>query len=434
MKMKLIIVTAVGCAMSVLSSSRTAEAQPPPHREQSPDAAIALTLTEAVARTLAHNPDLKIAAQDIRIAEADVRQARVIPNPEIEWEGEDISGSMGGLGSSAHTIVLSQTIELGGKRSSRTRQAESHVTVAEADFEAAHLDVLAELAARFTRALVAQQRVELRIAGIRLAEELRDAAREKVAVGATATVEAIRADVALSNARIDSARGWSEATNARRQLAAMWGGTEPDFDSVTGDLPTCAPPPDVSVLLRAGDETPRVRHWSAAMQRAQNNLAAERASAVPDITISAGPRFFAENGNRTFVFGLSLPIPLFNRNQGAVVGARRKIEQAEWQYDAARTQWRSDLLTTHEEMTAAYNEATTIAEQVIPQAEAAFIEIQRGYRQGRFGYLDLLAAEQDLIAARERLLDAHGDYLMRRIAIECLIGQTIDDIGEHDDR
>ena len=425
MRMRLIVATIVGCTLGVLSLSRAGHAQPPPT-----ESSAALTLPEAIARTLAHNPELKVAAQEIRIAEADIRQARLRPNPEIEWEGEDISGSMEGLGSSAHTIVLSQTIELGGKRSSRTKRAEAHVAVAEAGFEAVHLNVLAELAARFTRALVAQRRVGLRITGIHLAEELKRAARERVAVGAAATVEAIRADVAVSNARVDSVRASSEALNARRELAAMWAGAEPDFDSVTGDLPPRTLPPAVSELLRAENETPHLQRWSAATQRARDDLAAVRASAIPDITVSAGPRFFAENGNRTLVFGLALPIPLFNRNQGAVNGARRVIEQAEWQYDAARTQWQSRLLTTHEEMTATYSEATTIDNELIPQAQAAFEELQRGYRQGRFDYLDLLAAEQDLIAARERLLDAHGDYLMRRIEIESLIGRNLEELED----
>lgn len=426
MNVRLMIVLAIGCVASVLCPTRGTFAQTPTGTPA------VVTLPEALARALAHNPDLAIAAQDIGIAEADVRQAHLWPNPEFEWEGEDISGSMPGFRSSEHTIVLSQTIELGGKRSARARQAESQVAVAEADLEAVRLDVTAELTARFIAALLAQRRSELRAAAVHLAEELQRAAGEKVAAGAAATVEAIRADVALANARIDSARATSEARKAHRQLAAMWGAAEPDFDSVSGDLPPCIMPPTMSRLLETETTTPRLRRWPASTQRARDDLTVARAAAMPDLTISAGPRFFAENGDRTFILGVSVPLPLFNRNQGAVIGSQRAVAQAESQYDAARRQWQSRLLITHEEMTAAYREAATIEQELIPQAQAACDEMQRGYSQGRFDYLDLLAAEHDLVAARERLLDARQDYHLRRIEIESLIGSDLEELEDSD--
>jgi cobalt-zinc-cadmium efflux system outer membrane protein len=79
-----------------------------------------VSLDDAFARALEYSPQLKAAAERIGVAEAQVRQARLIPNPELEWEGEETTGSRPLISESEHTLLLSQTLELGGKRSART--------------------------------------------------------------------------------------------------------------------------------------------------------------------------------------------------------------------------------------------------------------------------------------------------------------------------
>lgn len=391
---------------------------------QSPGNSV-LALEEAIERALGENPRLQAAARRIDIAAGQVRQARLIPNPEIGWQGEEITGDRRGFGEAEHTFILSQVIELGGKRSARIKSARSGVSIAEIDLESLRQDVLAKVTTQFTVAALAQRRLVLINLSIGLAEELRAAAQAKVDAGAAPTAEAIRAGVAVSNARLDSVLAHSEWVNAKTALAAVWESSAPDFDSVRSELPRAVGVPVLSSLLPLLEENPDMRRRTESIQRARLSLNAARALAVPDLTISAGPRFLADDRSQTFVLGVSVPLPLFSRNQGRIARSQSAIREAEWEHRAVVIELRSRLSEALQNMRTAVNAIKTMRDDIVPAATAAFEEIQRGYRQGRFDYLNLLAAQQDLIAARMRHLDALSDYHRQRIDVERLIGSPI---------
>lgn len=408
-------------------------ARTPMTAAQSPGEA-ALSLEEAMGRALSANPRLQAAAQRVDIAAGQVLQARLIPNPEIGWMGEEITGDRRGFGQAEHTLVLSQVIELGGKRLSRIRSARSGVSIAEIDLESLSRNVLARVTSLFTVAALAQRRLVLINESIRLAEELRAAAQERVDAGAASTAEAIRAGVAMSNVRLDSSVVHTDWMNAKTALAAMWEAAEPDFDSVRTDLPRVVGAPAASRLLPLLEENPDIRRGTASIKRARHSLHVARALAVPDLTVSAGPRFLANDRSRTFVLGLSVPIPLFSRNQGEIARSQSAIREAEWEHRAVVIQLRAGLSEALQNMGTAAIAIETIRDEIVPAAIAAFEEIQHGYRQGRFDYLDLLATQQDLIGARMRHLDALSDYHQRRIDVERLIGAPLAATGGNNDQ
>lgn len=85
----------------------------------------ALTLRQALALTLTRSPELAAVSYDIRIAEARILQAKLRPNPELDLESQDITGSgeFSNARRSENTLQLGQLIELGGKRGARVREA-----------------------------------------------------------------------------------------------------------------------------------------------------------------------------------------------------------------------------------------------------------------------------------------------------------------------
>lgn len=391
----------------------------------------ALSLGEAIDRALRENPRLRAAAERVDIAAGQIRQARLIPNPEVGWEGEEITGDRRGFGEAEHTLTLSQVIELGGKRSARIKSARSGVSIAEIDLESLRQDVLAEVTTLFTAAALSQRRLVLINESIGLAEELRTAAQQKVDAGAAPTAEAIRAGVAVSNARLDSVTAHTYWLNTMAALAAMWESSEPDFDSVRTELPQVIGVPTMSNLQPLLEENPDIRRGTANIQRARHSHRMARALSVPDLTVSAGPRFLAEDRSQTFVLGVSVPIPIFSRNQGDIARSKSAIREAEWEHRAVVIQLRSSLAKALQNMGSAVHAIETMRDEILPAATAVFEEIQRGYRQGRFDYLDLLAAQQDLIGARMRHLDALSDYYQQRIDVERLIGSPIAAAGGH---
>lgn len=393
----------------------------------------ALSFKEAINRALTESPRLKAAAARIEFATGQVQQARLVPNPAFEWSGEEITGDRRGFGETEHTFALSQLIELGGKRSARIRHAQSGAGVAAIELESRQADVRANVTSLFIETAMAQRKLGLMSESIRLAGKLRSSAEERVMAGAAPEVETIRADVALSNVRLDSVIAHSGWMNAKTALAATWGANEPDFDSVSTALPEVTPPPGLPSLLAALNENPDLRQWEAELQRARSGLRAVRSLGMPDLTISAGPRYLASDNSHTFILGLSVPLPLFNRHQGDAASARSAVRDTEWQRIAANVNARSALSAAHTSMQTAFGAVATMRDVIIPAAESAAEEMQRGFRDGRFTYLDVLSSQQDLMHARVRYIETLSNYYQRRIDVERLIGSPIAATGGDDD-
>ncbi len=102
-----------------------------------------ITLRQALALALMHNPELKAFSWDVRVSEARQLQASLWPNPELEVEVEEVGGQgqRSGFDAAETTIQLSQLIELGDKRNKRTKLASMEKELAGWDYEARRLDV-----------------------------------------------------------------------------------------------------------------------------------------------------------------------------------------------------------------------------------------------------------------------------------------------------
>ena len=134
-----------------------------------------LTLRNALAAAILRNPELHAAAWEQRLAEASRLQAGLSPNPEVGVEFENFAGSgaLSGTDALETTLLLSQLIELGGKRDLRVQIAEDAWTVSALDYEADRLKVVTKTAARFVRVLELQQLVDFAERARSLAEESR---------------------------------------------------------------------------------------------------------------------------------------------------------------------------------------------------------------------------------------------------------------------
>ena len=197
-----------------------------------------LTLRQALALALSRSPELAAFDYDIRIGEARILQAKLLPNPEAEFTGENIAGSGDYAGGqrSENTLLLGQLIELGGKRRARVREATVGRDLAGFDYETKKREVFLKTAEHFVDLLAAQRRVALNEELVRLADEFFPAVVKRMEAGKASTLEKTRFDVAVASARIDLEQARRDVLAARQRLAAQWGSTRPRFASAVGDL------------------------------------------------------------------------------------------------------------------------------------------------------------------------------------------------------
>lgn len=383
-----------------------------------------LTLRQALELALAGNPDLFSFSWEVRSGDPRILQARLIPNPELGVEFENFlgSGPLRKFDSLETTLSISQLVELGGKRAARIKLASAEKEVVRWDYEAKRADLAAAVAKLFVEVLSAQEKLALAEEIARLAKEVLDVVSARVTAGKISPVEETKASVAWSISGIELERAKLALEGARKRLAAMWGSPKPMFSKAIGQLDRVTPLPLPEVLADRISRNPDVARWAAEMEQRKATLAQERANRVADVTIGGGVRHFREANDTTFLFGATIPLPLFNRNQGKILESQYRISRAESERAAAGIRVLTALSDAYQTLAAGYVESTTLKSIVLPGARSAFDAATEGFRQGKFGYLEVLDAQRTLFEARGRYVEALSSYHKAVADTERLIG------------
>ncbi|WP_460164100.1 TolC family protein [Pseudomonas sp. S2_F03] len=376
-----------------------------------------LTLDEALKTAFAGNPELAAAQWEIGIAEGDRQQAGLIPNPEVSWEAEDTRRE-----SRTTTVMLSQPIELGGKRGARIDVASRAQDAAGIDLESKRNALRADVIQAFSSAQIAQQQVQLSRQSLELAEQGLRVAQGRIQAGKSSPVEGTRAHVQLSEVRLELSRAERDQANAYQQLAQVMGAPLPTLVSVqtaAQGMPVVPPP---TRLLERLNETAELRLAKLQIDQREASLALEKTQRIPDLTVSVGSQYSELERERVNVVGLSMPIPLFNRNQGNVLAAARRTDQARDLRNATELRLRTQIQTTLAQWQTANGEVKAFNQTILPAAQSAVDSATRGFEMGKFGFLDVLDAQRTLISARTQYIQAVAEATDARVRIERIFG------------
>lgn len=382
----------------------------------------ALTLGQALALAVTRNSGLAAVSYDVRIGEARVLQAKLSPNPEAEFTSENVtgSGSYSDANLSENTLLLGQLIELGGKRRARVREAAFSRELAEFDYETKKRDVFLKTAQDFVDVLAIQRRVVINEQLVRLANDFIPVVVKRIEAGKASDLEKTRFDVAIGSSRIDLEQAKHDLAAARQRLASRWGSLKPRFASVTGNLDATPATVSLDALALRLAANPRLARFGAEVAQRQAALARERAAAVPDVTLRAGGRQINETNDTTAVIGFSVPLPLWNRNQGNILAARERIDRADAEQAAVAAELMTELTEGYENLERARATILVLRETVLPGADNALKATSEGYEAGRFGYLEVLEARRTTGAARIQYLQAITDYHKALHVVEAL--------------
>jgi cobalt-zinc-cadmium efflux system outer membrane protein len=386
-----------------------------------------LSLRSALALSLLQNPNLAAFSWEARAREAEILQAAVVPNPEISVEAENFagSGSFDGYDRAETTVMLGQLIELGGKRAKRRRTAELERDLADWDYEVRRLDVLTAVAKEFVHVLEAQGRVALADELSELASESLVAVSKRVRAGAASLVEETRAKVNLSSAKVDARRAGVLLAAARSRLAALWGAEFATFLEARGQFDSVAVPPSLESTRGLLENNPDVARWTSELALRDAVVDLEDARRISNVTIGGGIRHFEEEDDSALVLGVTIPFPIFDRNQGARQAARLRRSRVRSEELASRTVVASRLAIAHQSLLASYETILELRGEVLPQAEEAYLGVRTGYLRGLFRYLDVLDAQRTLFELRDRELTELGRFHRSVAEVERLTGTPL---------
>jgi len=392
---------------------------------------VQLVLAQALARALTGNPKLAAFSQEIRAREAATLQANLLPNPTFGVQASNFGNNIyTGADGDAITIELSQLVELGGKRAARTEVAQLNQNLANWDYEAQRINVLTEVTLAYIKVLAAQQREQLAEQLLDLARKMTHISATKVRSGRVAPLEETKAKVVQASARIEQQRAQKQLLASRQRLASSWGSTQPTFTTALGNLQDIQQPPLLQDLLQRIKENPDLARWATEISQRQALITMEKAQAIPDITFNLGTNTYLDGNNYNLNAGFSMPLPLFDRNQGSILAAERRLNKAADEQRSTEVNIMTALNVVYQQLATAYVEVTTLKHDVIPGAEDAFNVASRGYRLGKFGFLDVLDAQRTLVGVKTQYIQAQADYHLNVARLERLIGGALNPSAE----
>jgi cobalt-zinc-cadmium efflux system outer membrane protein len=402
-----------------------------------------LTLPDAVRLALRHNPELAAFDKEIRALEGATVQAGLLRNPELAVNVEN-AGNMSGVPRSSTAtgatlketveqqdviIRLNQLVELGGKRAARVNAALLGQEVAGKDFEARRLELIAQVANVFTEVLAGQEQLRLAEETQQLAQRVVDTVRRRVQAGKVPPIEETKVAVAFSATRIALGQAQRELAAARQRLVLLWGESSPDFGRVLGDLESSVTLPNLAALSERALSSPMADRARKGIEHRKALLAVEQTRRVPNITLGGGMIKHWESGGTTATVGISMPLQLFDRNQGNVLEAHQRVNKALDEQAATHLRLKAELVQAYEALAAAQNEITILRGEILPAAKSAFEVTNKGYELGKFSFLEVLDAQRTLFQNQIMYVRAVANHRRLVNEIERLIAAPIDGIA-----
>lgn len=359
------------------------------------------TFHDLLKQTQTSAPRLAVGAAETRAAEGQAAQAAARPNPTLGLMVENAAGSgpYKDFDGAETTLSIEQPLELGGKRAARLSAAQADLVAARSRAALGRIDFARDLALAYVNAEAAQQRLAIAKDGVDLALADAKAARLLVDNGKEAQVRVLQAETGLATARAEAATALAEAETALARLSAVTGSPE-TYVAVTGDLLDATP----ATLTPAAAFSPLIAAARAERDAAERRIAVERARRSPDLAVSFGVRRFQSDESTAAVFGLSAPLPLFDRNRGSVAAATANAQAAQARLAMAQAEQDGDRRAATAQLNAA-NQALEASRQAEGAASETYRLTRIGYDAGRLPLSELLAARRDLITARGRAID-----------------------------
>ncbi|QNN65614.1 TolC family protein [Sphingomonas rhizophila] len=377
-----------------------------------------LSLPQALDEAAARSPAIVAAEAEVAAAEARIRQAGYRSNPELSVEVENFAGTgeLRGLRSTETTVALNQRLDLGGRRSARVNAAQAALEVQKLKLAMAKADLLQSVREQFARAIAAREKLAQATENEGRARELARVAGILVEAGRDPPLRALRARSALAQAQAAREAAAADELAARSSLAALFGVSEPVW-AVSGTALDVTPRqvnPDQSLDVRLADAE-RV----AAQAGVREQLAERRL----DPAVGVGVRHIRETGDVGLVAGLSMPLRLFDRNQGNIEAARQAATAA----DARRA---STLATTTAKarnaianVEAAQRRVEALERAAVPEATEALRLAELSYREGRASLIELIDIQNAYTAARTSLTEARLELALATADLGRILAQ-----------
>jgi cobalt-zinc-cadmium efflux system outer membrane protein len=382
-----------------------------------------LTLQEALALATNSSPQLSVSMRERDAVEGVRTQAAVRPNPSVSTSIQDTRSE-----NRQTFLQLNQEIELGNKRQVRMDAADALYTKANLELELKKADIHADTVAAFYEVLVAQEKLNLTMSSVEIADAALNASAKRVLAGKSSPVEETKSKIAASSARVDLAQANAQFLNARKKLTALWSNTS-SFETVEGNVALVPEFSSIADLIAKLEQAPAIKLAKSEIESRSALTKIEQSKATPNITLSAGVVNNQELGGiNQALLGLSMPIPIFDRNQGNLQEAVSREHKAQDELALLQNQLQTQIAIHYEQLLASSSMAKSYETEILPGAQSAFDAVTKGFQAGKFDFLDVLDAQRTLFQTKNQYIQSLLTGHQAVAEIERILGDVVNHI------
>jgi outer membrane protein, heavy metal efflux system len=391
-----------------------------------------VTLRGAVSEALSNNASLLASKAGIAIAEARIFTARLLPNPSVSLTGDhlDILGTgfndQNGGGPTEIGLGFEYTLLRGGKRPRRVEAAEQAKSVTELQFRNAARELALDVQNAFVDALLAREAVDLARQNQGFFRQIVEINETRVKAGDIAQVELIRSRLAALQYATAVRQAEQRQHEALVKLETLMGRRHSADFAIDGalDLADAAPLLD-DVQKDALSQRPDLLALRRDVQRAGAELGLQRANATQDWTLGAEYRRQQLNAkSNSMTLSLSMPLPVYDRNQGEIARADHERRQAELKVKALENDVAGEVEIAWAAFMSARGMLETIRGEMLKNARDVRDITEFSYKRGEATLLDLLDAQRAFNETMEAYNEARAGFARSLYELDSVRGKV----------
>lgn len=416
----LLLAVALGNAVAFPAKGQDSPVAPAPE---------GLTLDAAIRLAQADNPEIRVLSAGIASARGELTTAKTWQNPEIS-----VAPGFKSVRDPSDTqfhgdFGLEQTFEWPGKRALRRATAEKSVTVRQLALVGFREQLAVQVRRAYFTMLTTREVVTLREQRLTLARSFVAAAKKKVEGGFAPEFEATKAEVEVVVAQKASREARAQHDAAQVALNALMGRKPTEPFNLSGTLDgTILMPAQSTLLEQALARNPVVKVQEAEAERTGLSLQSIRKSRLPDFKI--GPSVEYTRDEQVVGFGVSLPLPFWDKKKGEIATATAEQEKALAELDKLRREILRDVTTAAQNLTAAKESLAFYTPALRDKLKAALEAAAQGYAEGRTPLLLYLESQRTYFDTQADHFETQQKLFEAQAELESALGISLQQLSQ----
>lgn len=370
------------------------------------------TLEDAIEIGLEFSPQVKSFESAYDASLGLEKQAGSWNNPNLSIQAENVAGSgrYSGSKQAEYTYSISKSIDINKKRFVKKNAATEIKKAAYIDYDISRLNIIRDIYIAYMKVISETEILKLTDEQKLLAKQILETVSKRVNIARESEIQEIKATVAYESAIIIANQQKQKLNIAKQNLAKLIG-----KDSIKNSLEhenflNIKAPDTIIYYQEKLADSPFLKRFSHLSKEKEFNLDLEKAKIISDPTFKIGIKEFKAVNEQALIASLSIPLPIFNRNQGNIHQASAKLNQARNDKIQAKLALEQNLIQEWGNWQMSYQSITRFRDDILPTAKKALNIAQEGYEKGKFTFLEVLDAQRTLFDAKIKYYESLKQY------------------------